>query len=258
MVLGYTLGRILSSNPTLSRKCSINLCIIHIEVDCIDKPRLCKIKMFNLKPVSSPLASSTHISTPSPTATEIAYDISDIEHDLQLPEERIESLQAAGIKVRDFASETLPKLSKAPEVFDAVRCLIATDWHMRNPQKNYSLLSPKGLFRLIKMGWLTLSDASLNLNPHVYAALMEYNNRPDEQQYPFVVLSSNEPKPTPSQRVRLRRKEAGFYTYLDDVPDSKFFGYNPTGLSDEEEEVEDIEVVEEPMPKRRKVEEGYC
>ena len=213
--------------------------------------------MSDLKPVSSPLASPTHISTPSPAATEIAYDIH-IEHEEQPPEERIKSLQAAGIKVQDFAFETTPNSSKAPEVFDAVCCLIATDWHMRNPHKNYSWLTPKGIFCLIQMGWLTLSDASLNLNPCEYTALILYKNRPDEQQYPFIVVSPNKPKPTPSQRVRLRRQEAGFYTHLDDVPDSKFFGYNPTGLSDEEEEVEGHEVVEEPMPKRRKVRGGYC
>ena len=71
-------------------------------------------------------------------------------------------------------------------------------------------------------------------------------------------MSLNEPKPTPSQHIRLRRQEAGFYTHLDDVPDSKFFGYNPTGLSDEEEEVEGHEVMEEPTSKRRKVRGGYC
>ncbi len=32
---------------------------------------------------------------------------------------------------------------------------------MRNSQKNY-LSSPKGLFRLIKMGWLTLADVRRN------------------------------------------------------------------------------------------------
>lgn len=120
---------------------------------------------------------------------------------------------------------------KAPEVFDAVHCLIATHWHMRNPHKNYNC---------------------------EYTALMEYHNRPDKQQYSIVVVSLNKPKPTASQRVRLGRQDAGFYTSLDDVPDSKFFNYNPAGLSDEEKEVEDHEVVEEPMLKRRKVQGGYC
>ena len=156
--------------------------------------------MSDLKPVSSPLACPTHILTPSPAATEIAYDIH-IEHEEQSSEECIKSLQVAGIKVRDFAFETTPNSSKAPEVFDAVCCLIATDWHMRNPHKNCSQLTPKGIFRLIQMGWLTLSDASLNLNPCKYTALILYKIRPDEQQYPFIVVSLNEPKPTPSQHI---------------------------------------------------------
>jgi hypothetical protein len=61
----------------------------------------------------------------SPAVTEITYDISHIE---QLPEERVETLRAAGIKVRDFAYEPMPNSSKAPEIFDPVPCLIAADW----------------------------------------------------------------------------------------------------------------------------------
>jgi hypothetical protein len=45
----------------------------------------------------------------------------------------------------------------------------------------------------------------------------------------------NEPIPTPSQRVRFRR-QAGLCSHSDDVPDSEFFGYNPTGFSDDEGE----------------------
>ncbi|KAI0268043.1 hypothetical protein BGY98DRAFT_1020782 [Russula aff. rugulosa BPL654] len=182
------------------------------------------------------MRSSTTTSTPvpaSPAPTEIAYDIS---HDIeQSPEERIETLRAAGIKVRDFAYEPMPNSNKAPEVFDP----------------NYGLLSPKALFRLIKMGWLTLADVRRYFNPYTY----------------------NKTIPTPSQRVRLRR-QAGLATYPDDFPDTEFFGYNPTGHSDDEGEgdeggpppptilpsapgVAEAEaeavVVEEPEPKRRKV-----
>jgi hypothetical protein len=60
-------------------------------------------------------------------------------------------------------------------------CLVAADWHMRNPYKNYGLISPKGLFRLIKMGWLTLADVRMNFHPRKYTALAQYNERPDEQ-----------------------------------------------------------------------------
>jgi len=55
--------------------------------------------------------------------------------------------------------------------------LIVTYWQMRNRQKNYPS-SPKGLFRLIKMGWLTLA-----VRRNFYSrrlALVHYNDRPDE------------------------------------------------------------------------------
>jgi hypothetical protein len=58
------------------------------------------------------------------------------------------------IKMRDFAYEPILSSCKASEIFDPAPYLIAAYWHMRNPRKNY-LSSPQGLFRLIKMGWLT-------------------------------------------------------------------------------------------------------
>jgi hypothetical protein len=154
----------------------------------------------------------------SPAVTEITYDISHIE---QLPEERVETLRAAGIKVRDFAYEPMPNSSKAPEIFDPVPCLIAADWHMRNPDKNRGLLSPKALFRLIKMGWLTLTDVGRYFNPYDYVALAHYNDKADEQRYPFVAVSQNESIRTPSQRVCLRR-QVGLAAYPDDYHDKVF------------------------------------
>jgi len=193
--------------------------------------------------------STSHCPDPaSPAATEIAYDVSYIE---QSSEERIDTIRAAGIKVRDFAYEPMPNSSKAPEVFDPVPCLIAADWHMRNPAKNQGLLSPKALFRLIKMGWLTLTDVRNYFDPYAYVALAHYNDKPDEQRYPFVVVSHNESMPTPSQRVRLRR-QAGLATYPNDYQDKSFFGYNPTGYSDDEGEAEgEAEVEGGPFPPPR-------
>ncbi len=229
-----------------------------------------------------PSSSSSHCpEPPSPAATEIAYDVSYIE---QQPEERIETLRAAGIKVRDFAYEPMPNTSKAPEVFDPVPCLIAADWYMRNPRKNLGMLRPKSLFRLIKMGWLSLEDVKRHFEVYEYVALAHYNDKPDEKRYPFVVIPQNQSMPTPSQRVRLRR-QAGLATHPDDLPDRVFFGYDPTGYSDDEGEGEgrpppppplhpstptppmpaetasvsevvepeaEAVVVEEPKPKRRK------
>jgi len=192
---------------------------------------------------STSTTSTSHCPEPaSPAATEIAYDIGPVE---QSSEERMETLRAAGIKVRDFAYEPIPKSSKAPEVFDPVPCLIAADWHMRNPDKNHGLLSPKALFRLIKMGWLTLTEIRRYFNPYDYVALAHYNDKPDEQRYPFVAACQNESIPTPSQRVRLRR-QAGLATYPEDLPDKVFFGYNPTGYSDDEDGGEGNE---EPPPR---------
>jgi len=74
--------------------------------------------------------------------------------------------------VRDFAYEPIPYSSKAPEVFDPVPCLIAADWHMRNPNKNQGLQNPKAVFRLINMGWLSLTDITRHFNPYNYVALV--------------------------------------------------------------------------------------
>src|SRR6266849_7471431 len=185
-------------------------------------------------PEPFPSPSSQFPEPASPAATEIACDIS---HAEPPPEERIETLRAAGIKVRDFAHEPMPVSSKAPEVFDPVPCLIAADWHMRNPDKNSGLLSPKALFRLLKMGWLTLADVRRYFNTYDYVTLAHYNDKPDDQRYPFVVASQNKSIPSPSQRVRLRR-QAGLASYPDDYPDREFFGYDPTGYSDDEGEGE--------------------
>ncbi|KAI0269690.1 hypothetical protein BGY98DRAFT_1100970 [Russula aff. rugulosa BPL654] len=113
----------------------------------------------------------------------------------------------------------MPNSNKAPEVFDPVPCLIATDWHMRNPDKNYGLLSPKALFHLIKMGWLTLEDVKCYFNPYNYVTLTHYNNKPNDQQYPFVVVFKSKTISTPSQHVQLHR-QAGLTTYPDNFPDT--------------------------------------
>jgi hypothetical protein len=58
--------------------------------------------------------------------------------------------------------------------------------------KNFGLLSSKGLFRPIKMGWLSLADLRLNLHPREYTALAQYNDRPDEHRYPFILVPRNQ------------------------------------------------------------------
>jgi hypothetical protein len=116
----------------------------------------------------------------------------------------------------------VPNACEALEVFDPVPSLIAADWHMRNPHKNYGLLTPKRLFRLIKTGWLTLAEVGRHFSSIEFAMLKAcYNDLPDERRYPFVV-PAHEHMPTPSQRVQMRRK-AGLTIHWDDHPDSLFF-----------------------------------
>jgi hypothetical protein len=114
-------------------------------------------------------------------------------------------------------------------------CLVAANWHMRNPHKNFGLLIPKSLFRPIKMGWRSLADVRLNLHLCEYTALAQYNDRSEEQRYPSIVLPPNQSMLTPSQRAKLLR-QAGLCNHPDDVTDSEFLGYDPTHLSDDEGE----------------------
>ena len=76
-------------------------------------------------------------------------------------------------------------------------------------------------------------DVRLNLHPPEYTALAQYNDRLEERRHPFVVVPLNQSIPTPSQCAQLRR-QAGLCSHPDDVPDSEFFGYNPSGSSDDE------------------------
>ncbi|KAH9035829.1 hypothetical protein EDB84DRAFT_1484353 [Lactarius hengduanensis] len=185
-----------------------------------------KRHIFTLAPIdTTPSPSPSELNSPAPT--EIALDVP--EYIEPTPEERIRALQAAGIKVRDYAYEPQPSTSKAPEVFDPLPSLVAADWHMRNPEKNHGVLSGKALFRLIKVGWLSMGEVAKRV--HV-----------------------REPMPSPSQRVRMRRN-AGFRSHPDDLPDREFFGYDPTGHSDEEQPAvqTETEASGEPKVKRRKL-----
>jgi len=125
-----------------------------------------------------------------------------------------------------FAHEPQPNANKAPEVFDPLPSLIATDWHMpRNPEKNHGVLNGKALFRLIKHGWLSMGEVAKRVHAREYTALTQYSERPEEQRYPFVVAPA-EPMPTTSQRVRMRRN-AGFRSHADDLPDRDFLATTP-------------------------------
>ena len=103
--------------------------------------------------------------------------------------------------------------------------LIATDWHMRNPEKNHGMLSRKALFQLIKPGWLSIAEVAKRVNIREFTVVAQYSDGSDERRYPFVVVPA-ETFPTPSQRVRTSRN-AGFRSLRNDLPDREFFGYDP-------------------------------
>ncbi|KAH9035839.1 hypothetical protein EDB84DRAFT_1437801 [Lactarius hengduanensis] len=209
------------------------------------RSNLCTVAICRPPPEPSPSQTSCEL---TPVPTKIALDVP--EYIEPTPEERIRALQAAGIKVRDYAYEPQPCTGKAPEVFDPLPSLITTDWHTRNSEKNHGMLSGKALFQLIKVGWLSMSEVAKRVHVREFSALVQYSDRPDDGRYSFV-LASSEPMPTPSQRVRMRRN-AGFRSHPDD---REFFGYDPTGHSDEEQPAvqTETEASGEPKVKRWKL-----
>jgi hypothetical protein len=111
--------------------------------------------------------------------------------------------------------------------------LIALDWHLRNRHENYGLLSGKDLFQLIKMGWVALADIRGRGCTRATAPRSRTTTTSRRESLP-IRRRTPEPGdvPTPSRRVRLPR-QAGLHTRRGHVADSEFFGYNPTGFSDE-------------------------
>ena len=72
---------------------------------------------------------------------------------------------------------------------------------MRNLYKNYDLLGAKGLFWLIKMGWLSLADVRRNLHLR--------NTTTGRKSSDTHLSSCSAPESVdvnPPQRVRLRRR----------------------------------------------------
>jgi hypothetical protein len=113
--------------------------------------------------------------------------------------------------VRDFAYEPMPNSSnrsKAAHVFDLAPCFIATDGYMRKPYKNEGPLNPKDLSLPYRPKGLAHARgrSGRTFTPCQITALAQYNDRPDEQQYPFANMPPNQSIPSPSERVRLRRQ----------------------------------------------------
>jgi len=69
----------------------------------------------------------------------------------------IATFPAAVESTPDLTYESGRNSCKDFEVSDPVPSLVVADWHMHNPHKNYGLLTPKALFRVVKIGWLTLA-----------------------------------------------------------------------------------------------------
>lgn len=91
--------------------------------------------------------------------------------------------------------EPMPNSSSTPEVFGPVPCLIGK-----------CAASRRGPAQLPRVDGLAHPRGRpTEPAPSEFTTLSQYNDRPDEQRYPFVVVvPPNESIPTPSQRVRLR------------------------------------------------------
>ncbi len=103
-------------------------------------------------------------------------------------------------------------------------CLIAADWYMRNPDKNPTVYTVPRLSFVFSRWAGSPSQTSDVTSPRTISSRS-------------LIITTNQTSriPAPSQRVRLCR-QAGLSTYPDDYPNKEFFGYEPTGYSEDEGE----------------------
>ena len=116
--------------------------------------------------------------------------------------------------------------SKAPEGFDPARAHRrgAAGRHIHNLYKKYGLLSTKGLFWLIKMGWLSLADVRPNL--HLLSTTISRTSNGTR------LLSCSAPELIDSDHLAAcaLTPSGCRCCHPDDFPDTYFFGYNSTGF----------------------------
>ncbi|RPD53953.1 hypothetical protein L226DRAFT_525857 [Lentinus tigrinus ALCF2SS1-7] len=157
-----------------------------------------------------------YVAPPSPVPTEIVDDTPE-----KSGEELVEAAKAAGVKVRDFAYEPVPKPPRdprAPEFWTkALENLILHDRYIRrHPTEAESIRLPgKILYRLLALGWVTQEEAEHNWREGDWKAVAEYTSRPNGP-YPVCIPKSHK-KPTAAYRALLRTES--FLTLEDDVPE---------------------------------------
>ncbi|KAH7906728.1 hypothetical protein BJ138DRAFT_1071345 [Hygrophoropsis aurantiaca] len=122
-------------------------------------------------------------SAPSPAPTEI------IPIDLT-QEECVEDIQRQGIKVRDFAYESVPLEKRAPELFDPLLAWSQYETAVTHPNPNRTALLGKTTRRLLDLGWISKDDEDRWLEKD-RDALKEHDSRPT---YPWQALKVEKPE----------------------------------------------------------------
>ncbi|EIW51214.1 uncharacterized protein TRAVEDRAFT_54771, partial [Trametes versicolor FP-101664 SS1] len=138
---------------------------------------------------------------PSPALTEIIDDVSEDGGPC------MERAKAAGVKVRDFAYEPLPKGPdpRAPDVWEkATSALIMHDHYIRLSSEDAAKirLSGRDLYRLRQLGWVTKREEDEYWYEEDRKAMADYMARPLGP-YPFCIPKGVK-KPTAAYRATLR------------------------------------------------------
>lgn len=138
---------------------------------------------------------------PSPAPTEIVDDVNEDSGDC------MEKAKAAGVKVRDFAYEPLPKGPdpRAPDVWEkATSALIMHDRYIRVSSEDAAKirLSGRDLYRLRQLGWVTKREEDEYWYDEDRKAMADYKARPLGP-YPFCIKKFMK-KPTAAYRATLR------------------------------------------------------
>ncbi|KAI9060828.1 hypothetical protein FKP32DRAFT_1595162 [Trametes sanguinea] len=156
---------------------------------------------------------------PSPAPTEIIDDPNS-----KTGEECMQEAKAAGVKVRDFAHEPLPKARdpRAPELWNNPReALVLHDRYIRvgTYRAAHFRLSGKLLHRLLASNWVTQKEAEANWRPEDWHAVSEYIGRPLGP-YPFCIPKSLK-KPTAAYRAYMLKEM--FFPMPGDIPESRIY-----------------------------------
>lgn len=166
------------------------------------------------------LKSPAKARSPSPVPTEV---VSEEELPKKDPEAIHRELIEQKIKIRDFAWEPNPAVIVP---FNPVRALVDHDWHLRNVKQHKLKVSHQGLWRLLRMGWITLSEVEPFWSTDLRQNVLQFDSQEDGPiPVEWVNSSSSDTIPTPQERVWLRKRR--YPTTLGDLPDSQFFGSEP-------------------------------